>query len=114
MPFADKACVPTAEEVLIRFEEIFILSHAFRMVALVAVPVVAEAYFAAVLADEAEVPLPLGLLLGLRLAHRRRLAASNPSPAPATTGLDGRLPALPLPHRLQTADGPGSETAGVR
>lgn len=95
MLLADKAFVPPADEFVVRFEEIFTLPHAVRMVGLVAVPVVAEAEVAAVLADEAEVALPLGLLLGL---FRLRLRLP-PIRAGAAAGLGGRPPALPLPHR---------------
>lgn len=90
--------MPTADEVLIRIEEIVILFHALGMVSLVAVPVVAEAEVAAVLADEAEVALlpvglGLGLGLGLALAHRPRHA-----PTRAATGPCGGFLGLPLPH----------------
>lgn len=66
------------------------------MVSLVAVPVVAEAEVAAVLADEAEVallPVGLGLGLGVVLAHRPRHA-----PARAAAGPRGGFLGLPLPH----------------
>lgn len=76
------------------------------MVSLVAVPVVAEAEVAAVLADEAEVallPFGLGLGLGLALAHRPRHA-----PTRAATGPRG----LPLPHPARRLrDGTGRRRA---